>query len=433
MKRERTWLALVAAVALAACPSDEPKGGDTESATDTATDPTADTTDGSGSCGNGVIDAEEECDGNDLGGAACPDADPAYTGGTLVCGASCTFDASGCELPPDTALVAINEVTSEAVLAGEFAGPNDAIELYNAGDIVADLSGWQISDEPTLPADETYVLPPGTTLEPGEFLVLLSLDEATMTGVLPFGVSDSNVESLSLADAAGTVIDYVTVDGYLARVSYCRVPDGTGAWFQCVQTFGSDNQQADTACGNDVVEDGEPCDGRDLAGSSCEGLGLGYAGGTLVCTPTCSLDADGCTTDSEIVLNELTSSTDEIEIFNGSAADVNLTGWVLTDEQVGLDYSVNVDPSELVFPAGTVLAPGEYLVVSSGVDPGQHPFGLGAGGDRVTLLDPSPLTIIDQVGYGAGQAELSWCRLPNGPGGAWQACIQTFGAANAGR
>lgn len=429
MKNERTWLVLVAAAGLAACPSDEPEGGDTESTTGTASEPTADTTEGGG-CGNGVRDGDEECDADDLGGATCPDADPAYTGGTLVCGASCTFDASGCELPPDTAFVAINEVTSEAVLEGEFAGPSDAIELYNAGDIVADLSGWQISDEPTLPADKTYVLPPGTTLEPGEFLVLLSLDEATMTGVLPFGVSDSSVESISLADAAGTVIDYVTVDGYLARESYCRVPDGNGAWFQCVQTFGSENQAADTACGNDVAEDAEPCDGRDLAGSSCEGLGLGYTGGTLVCTPTCSLDADGCTTDSELVLNELTSTTDEIEIYNGSAADVDLTGWVLTDESVGLDYSVNLDAGELVFPAGTVLAPGEYLVVLPGVDPGQHPFGLGATGDRVTLLDPSPLTIIDQVTYGAGQADVSWCRVPNGPGGAWQVCMQTFGSEN---
>jgi Lamin Tail Domain len=415
------------------CPSDPPAGGDTESTTTTATSPAtaADTTESGGpDCGNEAIDGEEECDGLDLGGAECTDVDPAYTGGTLACGASCTFDASACTLAPDTALVAINEVTSEAVLTGDFAGPNDAIELYNAGDVAADISGWQLSDDPTLPPDKTYVLPSGTMLEPGDYLVLLSLDELSMTGELPFGVSDSSLETLSLADADGTAIDYVAVDGYLARESYCRVPDGSGAWFQCVQTFGGENQAADTACGNGVAEDLEACDGRDLAGATCESLGLGYAGGSLSCSPTCKLETDGCTTDSELVLNELSSITDDIEIFNGSAVDVDLTGLVLTDDEVGADYAVSLDTAELVFPAGTVLAPGEYLVIPPGLGPGQHPFGLGAMGDRVTLLDPSPLTIIDQVTYGAGQADVSWCRLPNGPGGEWQACLQTLGGPN---
>jgi hypothetical protein len=430
MKNQGMWLWLTAVIGLSACPSDDGPSGE-GSTTNTNPTTSMDTTEGSGTCGNGTIEDGEECDGTDLGGATCPDVDPAYTGGTLACGASCTLDASACELLPNTPLVAINEVTSQAVLSGAYAGPNDAIELHNAGTLAADLSGWRISDDPTLPPERTYVLPGGTTLEPGEFLVLLTIDDANTAGVLPFGVSSSNVETLTLADGQGTVRDSVTVDGYLARESYCRVPDGTGAWFQCVQTFGSENQVADAPCGNGVADAGEMCDGTDLGGQTCEGLGIGLGAGTLACTPTCQLDLFGCVTDSLIVLNELSSTTDDIELYNASNADFDLSGLVLTDDRVGLDYDPALDTAELVFQAGTVLGPGEYLVVPRGLGPNQHPFGLGAMGDRVTLLAPSPLTIIDHVSYTSGQAIASWCRLPSGPDGTWSGCTPTMGSANA--
>lgn len=435
MKREGLATTLWALLGLAACPSEGPGTSGTESDTTTATDTTAtssaDTTaGGNGDCGNGAIDEGEECDGSELGDAECTDVNPAYTGGTLACGASCTFDASGCELPPDTPLVALNEVTSDQVSSGDFMGINDAVELHNAGTGTADLSGWQISDDPMLLADKTYVIPDGTMLEPGEFLVFRSFDMTTMTGELPFGLDASGTETLLLADAGGGMVDSVMVDGYLARVSYCRVPDATGSWFQCEQTFGGENQEADTACGNGALEDAEECDGTDLGGATCDSVGLGFSGGTITCKPTCKLDTDLCVTDSQVVLNEISSTTDGIEIFNASGAEVDISGWVLTDDEVDAAYDVALDMAELVFPAGTVLAPGEYLVVPPGLGPGQHPFGLGAMGDRVTLLDPAGPTFIDQTQYGDTQATLSWCRLPDGPGGTWQSCTPSMGGMN---
>lgn len=64
--------------------------------------------------------------------------------------------------------------------------------------------------------------------------------------------------------------------------------------------------------------------------------------------------------------------------------------------------------------------------------PGQHPFGLGAGGDRVSLLRPD-LLVADQLSYGADEAVVSLCRLPDGPGGTPTAgCTPSFGAPNVG-
>lgn len=49
-----------------------------------------------------------------------------------------------------------------------------------------------------------------------------------------------------------------------------------------------------TGCGNGVREGEEACDGFDLGGQSCLGLGLG--GGALSCSASCTLDASGCET-----------------------------------------------------------------------------------------------------------------------------------------
>ncbi len=58
----------------------------------------------------------------------------------------------------------------------------------------------------------------------------------------------------------------------------------------CTVDFGS----GDPVCGNNKLEQGEVCDGEDLGGETCESLGLET--GTLRCREDCSgFDASGCT------------------------------------------------------------------------------------------------------------------------------------------
>jgi hypothetical protein len=427
MPISRKPLTLLALALIAACAA---PAGDTDTAADTAD--TEDTDKPyTGDCGNDILEDGEACDGAELGAQQCADVNPSYIGGALVCAASCTLDASGCTLAPDSALVTLNELTSEAVLAGPFMGTGDAIELHNGGTRAADLSGWKLSDDAAFPAEKTYVFPPGSALGPGEFTVLIARDELTMAGELPFGLNDKNVETVTLADADGDPVDSVLVDGYKAAVSFCRLPDAIGAWEQCEQTFGRQNQLAATACGNGKLEAAEACDGEALAGQTCAGLALGYDAGTLGCTPKCRFDARNCTTPSKLVINELESTADDIEIFNGSDATIDLSGWILTDQRVDDLYDPALDDAELVFPPGTTLGANEYLVVQAGMGPGQHPFGLGVAGDSVTLLKTPGTTVVDQVTYGPDQAVVSFCRTPTGPGGAWTPdCVPTMGGPN---
>jgi hypothetical protein len=67
-------------------------GADTQAAVDSTTGP-GDT--GTGNCGNGVIDAGEQCDGADLQGFDCQSL--GLNSGTLACDPMmCTFDTSMC-------------------------------------------------------------------------------------------------------------------------------------------------------------------------------------------------------------------------------------------------------------------------------------------------------------------------------------------------
>ncbi len=50
---------------------------------------------------------------------------------------------------------------------------------------------------------------------------------------------------------------------------------------------------ADPICGNGVREGDEACDGTELGGATC--WILGYGGGDLTCTGSCTLDESGCT------------------------------------------------------------------------------------------------------------------------------------------
>ncbi len=50
-------------------------------------------------CGNGRVDTGEQCDGAALGGATCTSLGMGFTGGTLACGAACAFNTAGCARP----------------------------------------------------------------------------------------------------------------------------------------------------------------------------------------------------------------------------------------------------------------------------------------------------------------------------------------------
>ena len=114
---------------------------------------------------------------------------------------------------------------------------------------------------------------------------------------------------------------------------------------------------------------------------------------------------------------------DLIELYNASNQAIDLSGMSITDN--------NERPEKFVFPAGSLLAVGEYLVLHadnrSSADGELHTgFSLKSSGDDVTLFDSNGKEL-DSVRFGIQAVDLSVARLPSGE---WGLATPTFGAAN---
>jgi len=97
---------------------------------------------------------------------------------------------------------------------------------------------------------------------------------------------------------------------------------------------------------------------------------------------------------------------DWIEIFNPDATAVNLAGYSLTDDPAG--------PDRWVFPAGTTLGAGEYLLVVASnknrTDPSGElhtDFRLSSEADSVALFEPGNATAISQFDWTLASAQRS--------------------------
>jgi len=151
-----------------------------------------------------------------------------------------------------------------------------------------------------------------------------------------------------------------------------------------------------------------------------------------------------------LVINEIRAVGDDwIELKNVSAAPVDLGGLVLADTDTTVDGGAPRPSDGVRFPAGTSLAPGQFLlVVADLADAGAGPqmtclgdagpmtcfhagFGISASrGERIYLLQPGG-AVVATADYPANAVPdgRTWGRLPDGVGG-FAACAPTPGSAN---
>jgi len=153
-----------------------------------------------------------------------------------------------------TVAVKLNEVESSG------GTPGDWVELFNAGPIAVDVGGWTFKD-----ADDThaYVIPAGTTLAAGGYLVL---DESS------FGFGLGAADSARLFDAGGAAIDAFAWTTH-APITYGRCPNGSGAF---APTASSTKDAANSCTGDPPTAD--PWPGRNTVATVD---GTGVFGGNL--------------------------------------------------------------------------------------------------------------------------------------------------------
>lgn len=121
--------------------------------------------------------------------------------------------------PSETVSAAPSLVLNEIVYDDAATGLADQVEIYNAGAETVDLTGWTIADEKR---DSFGTAPQGTSLAPGEFLVLVKdVDFA-------FGLGKG--DEVVLFDPSGTEVDSYAYENTAPLSVWARCPDGTGAW-----------------------------------------------------------------------------------------------------------------------------------------------------------------------------------------------------------
>lgn len=129
---------------------------------------------------------------------------------------------------------------------------------------------------------------------------------------------------------------------------------------------------------------------------------------------------------STVQADEAGEFDDWIELYNRSQQTIDISGWYITDNNQNID--------KWVFPAGTVLAPGAYLIVWADEDSSQGTyhcnFKLSADGETLMLLNTQK-EIVDEVTYTTQTTDLAYDRIPNGTG-SFVIKTPTFNANNEG-
>lgn len=247
-----------------------------------------------GKCGDGNTDSAdgEKCDGDDLHGASCQSL--GSSGGNLACTSDCQFDVTNC-----------TNICGNGLLEGEEACDDTNTANHDGCSSGCTIeTGWECT-----PGNSSVCTPIcGDSLIRGnEVCDGLELGGATCVnlgyyaGTLSCGL-DCLFELAACETAGrcgdgtlqyehGEVCDGENLDetdcvdqGYYGGALACAANCQSFSETNCVGRCGDNTAQTD---------DGEMCDGSDLAGNSC--VSLGYHGGALTCNTACDgFDLSSC-------------------------------------------------------------------------------------------------------------------------------------------
>ncbi len=273
------------------------------------------------------------------------------------------------------------------------------IELQNTGATPLDIGSYNFNGI-------TFIFPFGTVLSPGQRLVLgnnanTNVFQARYPGVLVtgwFGGSLANGgETITVLDGLGRIILSVSYDD---EFGWPTASDGGGYSLEIIDPNGDPD-----AAGNWRASNGQN----------------GTPGAVNSTPPANSVVLNEVMADNPSAVNHEGTYPDWVELYNGGVVDLNVAGWSLTDDG---------DLRKFIFPGGTTVPAGGYLVVwcdaTTNTTSGLHTgFSLGRNGDDVFLYDAST-NRVDAISFGPQAPNYSIGRV----GGSWELTTPTTNAVN---
>ena len=263
----------------------------------------------------------------------------------------------------------ISEVLARnvAAVANGAAFP-DFIEIHNAGAAPADVGGMTLTDDPAAPAK--YVLPAGTTIPAGGFLVLYADADFTAPGLHTGFALDQDGDQLQLY-SGGTLLDAVLFGPQAADLSVSRTGAALENWALTPPTPNAANAAP---------------------------LALASVGGVRI---------------NELLTNpDYLVAFDFVELFNPAAQPVAVGGVSITDDPINY-------PDRHTLPPLSFIGAGEFLVLfpkGNGASAGnatELPFKFSALTTWAALIGANG-TAIDQLDTNASSSDISRGRSPDG-------------------
>lgn len=244
-------------------------------------------------CGNGMLDAGESCDGVELNGATCATIGQGFIGGTLACDATCGFDTSQCQASPTCGNGAIDagEDCEPGMLGGATCQSASGLASGMLGCTAGcafDTTGCYQCGNGALDGPEVC---DGTALG-GQSCTSLGHD----AGTLVCAANCLSFNETSCTDCGdGTIEGSEACDGVNLGGASCQSLGFSSGTLSCnADCTRNVSQCSGQTCGNGVREGTEVCDIPDLAGQTCQGLG--FLGGSLGCLANCTaFNTAGCT------------------------------------------------------------------------------------------------------------------------------------------
>lgn len=309
-------------------------------------------------------------------------------GGVIVTNAPLPFEPLG---PSSRRTpLAISEIMYNPPGAWEGTNNLEYIEIWNSGLVTEDLSGHRLSGE------IAYQFPDGTTIAPGQFLVVAK-EPAAAQGF--YGVACLGPYTNKLSNSGGALRLRNELGGILLEVEY----DNKLPW-----PVAADGAGHSLALSRPSYGENDP-----RAWSASDAIG-GSPG---------AFEPYGAEPARGVVINEFLAHTDDpvqdyIELFNTGAQAVNLSGAWLSDEPGTHKFRI---------PDGTVLA-GRGRAAWNQTQLG---FQLSADGERIFLVNSNRTRVLDAVSF-EGQANgVSFGRYPDGAPGFQELSTLSQGTGNA--